>query len=95
MIVIARRVKLPPGCYGLSMQDGTGYNADSRGRVEVADRHLGAIRAQYGPDGLIDAGDPQQLGTKTTRVCTVCRPSRRWNAWSERCPRCGAETIKE
>jgi len=88
-------MKLPPGCYGLSMQDGTPYNADRSGRVRVDDRHVAAVRAQYGPAGLIDAGDPQQLGTKTTQVCYACRPSRRWNAWNVHCPRCGAETIKE
>ncbi len=89
------QMTVPEGCTGLSMADGTRYNADRTGRVRVADRHVRDVRAHYGPLGLIDASDPKVLGTRGTRWCTTCQPSRAWNAWTLTCPRCGATTHEQ
>jgi hypothetical protein len=88
------RMALPEGCYGLEMQDGKKYNADRNGRVLVADRHVGAVKNQYGPLGLIAVEEPHTLGTKLARICPN-HPLTRWQAWSEHCPKCGAETQLE
>lgn len=90
---MSARVNLPPGCYGLDMADGTRYNANRDGRVLVADRHADAIRAGwYGQAGVMVASEEHRLGTRTTRECRQCTPTRRWNAWNTECPRCGAVT---
>lgn len=89
------RMTVPPGCTGFEMQDGRRYDADRRGRVNVEDRHINAVRAQYGPLGLIETGEPLNVGTKTTRWCRQCQPTRAWNGWNKVCPRCGADTIIE
>jgi hypothetical protein len=90
---VSARVTLPPGCYGLDMADGTRYNANRDGRVLVADQHAAAIRSgYYGQTGVMVASEEHRLGTRHTRECTTCRPTRRWNAWNTRCPRCGAPT---
>jgi hypothetical protein len=89
-------VTVPPGCTGLDLADGTRYQADSHGRVQVSDEHAGAIgRSWYAQTGLMRPDEPHILGTKATQVCTACVPSRRWNAWSTTCPRCGATTTPE
>ncbi len=91
------RVTLPPGCFGLSMQDGTTYNRPNQaGWVEVSDRHADAIRrGWYGQTGVMVADEPHTVGTRTGRWCRTCRPARLWNAWNTHCPRCGATTILE
>jgi hypothetical protein len=93
---MAAKVALPPGCTGLDMQDGTRYNPDRHGRVEVSDLHADAIRhGWYGSSGVMVAVEPHAFGTKTGRMCVECRPTRRWNAWTTTCPRCGASTLIE
>jgi len=91
---MARRINMPPGCYGLEMQDGTKYNANRDGQVLVADRHTDAIKRQYGPTGLLASDESHTLGTKTFRVCPK-HPLTRWQAWSESCPKCGSATELE
>lgn len=85
---------VPPGCDGINMQDGTRYNS-SGGYVHVDDRHVNAVRAHYGPLGIIDAALPLNLGTRATRWCRQCQPTRAWNSWNHTCPRCGADTIEQ
>lgn len=87
------RMLAPEGCDGLNMADGTRYSTDRRtGQVQVEDRHVEDVRTHYGAIGLIDTRNPTTLGTKTTAWCVSCSPSRAWQAWTTRCPRCGAET---
>lgn len=75
------------------MQDGTTYNGRPGGRVTVADQHGDAIARTLGGDaGLVGSGRfGVFLGTRKGRVCEPCH--RVWQAWSTKCPRCGAETI--
>lgn len=93
---MSARVNLPPGCYGLDMQDGTRYTANRDGQVLVRDQHAAAIRkGWYGQSGVMVASEEHRIGTRITRVCTTCHPTRRWNAWNTSCPRCGAVTTLE
>ncbi len=88
------KVTLPDGCTGLDMADGTRYDADSRGRVDVDSdhaRHVG--KSWYGSAGVMAGGERFSFGTKKTRLCRPCK--RAWNAWNEACPRCGAQTSEE
>ena len=89
------RVTLPEGCYGITTADGTKYDANRTGQIEVQDRHVRDIRKQYGTAGIITASEQTVMGTKSTRVCVSCTPTRRWQAWTTVCPRCEAETIIE
>lgn len=91
------RVKLPPGCYGLTMQDGTRYDPNHGSSVvEVSDTHASAIRrGWYGQTGVMVATEQHHIGTRTGRWCTNCRPARLWNAWNTTCRLCGAETHTE
>jgi hypothetical protein len=90
------RVTVPPGCTGLDMADGTRYNADRHGRVQVADRHARAIRrGWYGDSGVMVVDEQHHLGTRTGRWCTTCAPARLWNTWNLQCPRCGHDTTTE
>lgn len=87
------RVKLPPGCTGLDLADGTRYDADHRGSTIVSDNHARDIETgYYGLTGLIDARQPATLATSRTRWCRNCTPSRAWQAWTDTCHRCGAPT---
>jgi len=89
-------VSVPPGCTGLDMADGTRYNADRNGRVQVGDTHAAHIRrGWYGQSGLMTATDPTTLATKSTRWCDCTPGGRAWQAWTFTCPRCGATTTKE
>jgi len=89
---VSRTMTLPEGCAGLTMSDGRRYDADRRGRVEVADRHVDDIRSHYGALGLIDVADPKVLGTKATAWCLSCRPTRAWQVWTTHCRVCGNPT---
>jgi hypothetical protein len=92
---VSVRVNLPPGCDGLNMEDGTRYTRNSRGSVEVSDRHATAVQKQVGGEGgLAFAGGFRGfLGTKRGRWCVAC--ARLWNVWSHECPRCGEATVTE
>ena len=85
----------PPGCFGIEMAaDGTRYDTDRHGRLEVADHHAVQVRRSWaGHSGTIDARQPVVLGTRATRWCAACRPARAWQAWTITCPRCGTRTI--
>lgn len=90
---VSRTVHLPPGCESLHMQDGTTYDAARPGgRVSVLDHHGDAIARTLGGDaGLVGSGRfGVFLGTRRGQVCAPC--GRVWQAWSTRCPRCGAVT---
>lgn len=90
------RVQLPPGCYGLEMQDGTKYNRHRDGSIQVSDRHADAIRRNWaGQTGVVVADEPHTIGTRHGRWCTNCQPTRVWNAWNKTCPKCGAATVLE
>lgn len=79
------------GCYGLTMQDGTRYTANTRGVVEVESKaHLRALRASGNMDlstdmptgfrGVVDDGG---------KWCEPCK-FHGWD-WQKRCPRCGGD----
>lgn len=90
------RVQLPDGCTGLDMPDGTRYNATAGGTVEVDTRHADTIAGSwYQQAGIMTGHQRLAVGTRRARICTTCRPSRRWNAWTQVCPRCGAPTETE
>jgi hypothetical protein len=86
------RVTVPDGCRKLEMEDGTRYRTGAGGHVEVSSDHAAALqRGWYGQSGVI-RGQAYTLGTKAGRWCGAC--NRVWQAWSEHCPRCGAETVR-
>lgn len=87
-----RKVSLPPGCSGFTMEDGTNYAGRRGGTVMVSEEHAPHIQRQVGGDaGLVGLnGFRTFIGTKKGRWCGTC--SRTWNAWSDSCPRCGAAT---
>ena len=87
------KVQLPPGCEGLTMQDGSVYSGRPGGSVTVSDDHARWI---HGGDGaLVQASNRVFAGTRNGRWCTACQPPRLWNAWSVSCPRCNAPTEPE
>jgi hypothetical protein len=93
------KVQLPPGNFGLQMEDGTRYRAGRPGgSVDVTDEHARAIDRIHGNGtaGLITAGF-RQFGAvkKAGRWCKSCQPARLWNAWNDTCPRCSSETVPE
>jgi hypothetical protein len=90
---MSTRIELPPGCSGITCQDGTRYTGRKGGSVVVDDRHAAAIaRSRHGGTGLITAARMTQLGTRTGRWCPAC--ARLWQAWSRTCPRCGGVTTE-
>jgi hypothetical protein len=90
-----KRVTAPPGCRGIDLQDGTRYNANRQGVMQVADHHADVIQAGwYGQSGVMVGNEPHRLGTKVGRQC-ACSPLRIWNAWNKTCPKCGADTVEE
>ena len=85
------QVRLPDGCGGLKLEDGTKYKAPKRGGVvDVEPEHARAIRRQYGPLGIMTGGMTFSFGTKRGRFCAAC--GRTWNAWNSRCPKCDLPT---
>jgi len=87
------KVTLPSGCSGLDMADGTKYNADGTGRVEMSSEHAKYLKTSwYGQSGVMADSQSLSFGTKKTKLCTPCK--RAWNAWSVTCPRCGEPTIE-
>lgn len=87
------KVTLPKGCTGLDMADGTKYNADGRGRVEMDSKHSKYLKTSwYGQTGVMSDSQSLSFGTKRSRLCGPCK--RAWNAWSTQCPRCGEPTIE-
>ncbi len=88
------KVTLPTGCSGLDMADGTKYNADGRGRVDLDPKHSKFLKTSwYGQTGVMHDNQSLSFGTKSARICRPC--NRAWNAWSKRCPKCGRFTAKE
>jgi hypothetical protein len=89
------KVTLPPGCYGLEMQDGTRYNTTRAApdRLQVTDEHAAAIRRDYAGQAGIVVGETFSFGTRRTRHCTSC--NRNWNAWNTTCPACGETTHEQ
>lgn len=89
------KIQLPDGCKGLDMADGTKYSAKAGDTVEVSDAHAKYIKTSYyGQSGIMAGSEQLSFGTKKTMVCLPCR-GRRWNAWNDTCPKCGAETVEE
>lgn len=87
------KVTLPSGCNGLDMADGTKYNADATGRVEMSNKHAKYLKTSwYGQNGVMTDTQSLSFGTKKTKLCVRCK--RAWNAWSETCPRCGEPTVE-
>lgn len=88
------RVQLPPGCSGITCQDGTRYSGRKGGSVVVEDRHAAAIpHSKLGT--MLSAKFAVAAGTSKARVCPMCHDNRRWNSWNKTCPKCGATTILE
>lgn len=95
-----KQVQLPPGCRSLRFQDGTRVVASREGgRVTVSDSHAHAIDAMPGNGvaGLVTGNTGTYVvgAKKNGRWCKTCQPARLWNAWSAKCPRCGAATEPE
>lgn len=85
------RVQLPPGCSGITCEDGTRYSGKKGGFVEVQDHHANAINKQLGfGSRLLSAKFMVNIGTKKSRWCGPC--GKLWQAWSHDCPRCGEPT---
>jgi hypothetical protein len=82
---------------GFKASDGTRYVAKPGTHVDVAERHMAALKSQdYASAGLVDAGAEKQFirdEKKRGRWCKSC--NRLWNAWNAVCAKCGAETIPE
>lgn len=92
---MSRKIQLPPGCSGVTVDDGTRYNARKAGGVvEVSDRHGREIEKnnQYNGNiaGILSPNPGLMFGTKKGRWCLECK--RLWNAWSHTCPKCGRGT---
>lgn len=88
------QVRLPDGCHGLDLADGTKYDASPGGVVDVEPGHARAIRrGWYGQNGVMRDGPQFSFGTKAGRYCGPCK--RNWNSWSTLCPRCGLPTHPE
>jgi hypothetical protein len=89
---MGQRVQLPPGCAGFRCADGSVYSAKPGTSVVLEDRHATSLsKSQHQSIGLVTAGESFSLGTKESRRCPECRFLAQ--AWSQDCPRCGAETI--
>ncbi len=86
-------MQLPEGCFGLDMADGTRYSGRPGDVVTVADEHASAInKSWYRQAGVMRGEMTYAIGTRRARVCTTCRPTRKWNLWNTTCPRCGQPT---
>lgn len=88
-------VRLPSGCKGLDLQDGTKYTASRPGgTVDVEPAHARAIdRGWYGQTGTMRGGPQFSFATKKGRVCPSC--GRRWHAWTAECHNCKVATEPE
>lgn len=87
------KVTLPDGCRGLDMADGTKYNADGRGSVDMSAEHARYLKTSwYGQSGVMTTSQSLSFGTKKTMLCTACKKA--WNAWNKTCPRCGEPTTE-
>lgn len=83
--------RVQKGCMGVSMEDGTRYNADSSGRIRVENpmhAHYIEQNAKIAGGHIHQAGVATQIKTKS-RYCAPCRFT--GFAWQKNCPRCGAE----
>jgi len=94
-IAMTRQVRLPPGCSGLQMEDGTRYKDRPGGMITVSDDHAAAINRMdgNGTAGLVSAPEGEFLRSRNGRKCTAC--NRKWMPWVEHCHRCGAQTEPE
>jgi hypothetical protein len=88
-------VRLPDGCQGLDMQDGTKYTAPRQGgTVDMEPQHARAInRGWYGQSGTMRGGPQFSFATKGGRTCPAC--SRRWHTWTLLCHACQVPTQPE
>jgi hypothetical protein len=92
------RVNLPPGCAGFKAQDGTRYVARPGTFVDVADRHIAALKNNdYAVAGLVDAGPEKHFIRRGPegRWCPECPSNTIWHHWKTECPRCGGLTVPE
>lgn len=88
------KVSLPPGCYGLKMEDGTVYNHKPGGSVTVEDRHAKAIgKSSNGQLGIVSAALAVSLGTRAGKRCDACAFLAQ--GWASECPRCGGRVTEE
>jgi hypothetical protein len=96
------KILLPPGCAGFA--DGNQKYPAENGPGSFVnldeDRDAGALRKlknqDYASAGLVDAGPEKQFIRKARvpgRWCKSC--NRLWQAWSQQCNKCGADTISE
>lgn len=81
--------RVPPGCEGLKLEDGSRYEAGRDGRI-VVDRpdHAAAIERV----GRTGGGHIHRVrvGSPTRTPYTECVPCRfRGYAWQSTCPKCG------
>lgn len=92
------RVNLPPGCAGFKAQDGTRYVAKPGTSVDVADRHMAALKNNdYAIAGLVDAGPEKHFVRQGPegRWCPSCPNNTIWHHWKLQCPHCGEDTVPE
>ena len=95
---MTRQVRLPPGCSGLQMEDGTHYKDRPGGMITVSDGHATAINRLpgNGDAGLVSAPTGEFFRARGKgRVCRQCSPNRRYFPFTGHCHRCGAETEPE
>ena len=87
---------VPQSCYGLTMEDGTKYNADRRGRIRNVENpnHQYHIERNAAIGGGHVHRSTGNVEMKTTgSYCRECRFVG-W-AWQKQCPKCGSELAKD
>lgn len=79
------------GCYGIQLPDGTKYDADRRGYIDVNDqRHLDWIaKSSVAQDVGLRVGQTHFQVKKQDKYCPVC--DFHAHSWQKECPRDGAE----
>ena len=79
------------GCYGIQMPDGTTYNADRRGYIDVNNsKHLDQIKnSRAAQDVGLRVDQASFRVKKQDKTCPRCSFSA--HLWQKKCPRDGAE----
>lgn len=81
-------LRVPPGCTGLQMQDGTRYNASRTGRLEDVDRpdHVREImRRSDESGGMISRAVYAAVADTSSRHCPECTFI--GYGWQRECPK--------
>lgn len=91
------RVPLPPGCYGVKVEDtGREYNRTPGGTITMSDADAAKIKhSSAGINGILSADRMTAIGTRIGQVCTNPECRRVWQAWTHTCHTCGSPTERE